>query len=143
MQIKVINFIKNNESVLVRAPTSSGKTFVAMASGIIHKRILYICPADPVAYQVGSHFIYMGYKVHFLVDNISHTSFDNKTNIFVGTPKQVENNLPRIGNKFDYIIFDEIHNLNKQDDGDIYENLIKIVDGNFLALSATINNIEF
>ncbi len=141
-QIEVINYIRKKESVLVRAPTSAGKTFIAMAAGIIHSKILYICPAKPVAYQVGSHFIYMGYKVHFLVENLSHNSFDNKTNIFVGTVKEIENNLYKIGNKFDYIIFDEIHNLNKED-GDIYENLIKIVDGNFLALSATINNIEF
>ena len=45
-----------------------------MSAGIIHKKILYICPAKPVAYQVGSHFIYMGYKVHYLVDDLSHNS---------------------------------------------------------------------
>ena len=36
----------------------SGKTFVAMASGILHKKILYICPAKPVAFQVGQAAIY-------------------------------------------------------------------------------------
>jgi superfamily II RNA helicase len=142
-QRQVINYVNKKESCIVKAPTSAGKTWIAMSTGIIHKKILYVCPAKPVAYQVGSHFIYMGYKVHYLVENLSHNSFDAKTNIFVGTPKEIENNLHRIGNHFDYAVFDEIHNLNKSDDGDIYENLIKILDCNFLALSATIGNIEF
>ena len=142
-QKEVINIVNKKESCLVKAPTSAGKTWIAMSTGIIHKKILYICPAKPVAYQVGSHFIYMGYKVHYLVDNLSHNSFDAKTNIFIGTPHEIENNLHKIGNHFDYAVFDEIHNLNKTDDGDIYENIIKILNCNFLALSATIGNIEF
>ena len=142
-QKQVINFVNKRESCIVKAPTSAGKTWIAMSTGIIHKKILYVSPAKPVAYQVGSHFIYMGYKVHYLVENLSHNSFDAKTNIFVGTPKEIENNIHRIGNHFDYAVFDEIHNLNKSDDGDIYENLIKILDCNFLALSATIGNINF
>ena len=142
-QLQVINIVNNKQSCIVKAPTSAGKTWIAMSTGIIHKKILYICPAKPVAYQVGSHFIYMGYKVHYLVDNLSHNSFDSKTNIFIGTPNEIENNLYKIGTHFDYAVFDEIHNLNKSDDGDIYENLIKILNCNFLALSATIGNIEY
>ena len=53
----------------------------------------------------------------------------------------IEKMIYKIGNNFDFAVFDEIHNLNKSDDGDIYENLIKILDCNFLALSATIGNI--
>ena len=142
-QKEVISIVNKKESCIVKAPTSAGKTWIAMSTGIIHKKILYICPAKPVAYQVGSNFIYMGYKVHYLVDNLSHNSFDSKTNIFIGTPYEIENNLYKIGTHFDYAVFDEIHNLNKSDDGDIYENLIKILNCNFLALSATIGNIEF
>ena len=85
-QINVINLIKKKESILVKAPTSSGKTFVAMATGLIHNKILYVCPAKPVAYQVGANFIKMGYKVHYLVENMGHLSFDQRTNIFIGTP---------------------------------------------------------
>lgn len=142
-QKDVINFVNAKESVLVKAPTSAGKTFIAMSTGILHKKIIYICPAKPVAYQVGSHFILMGYKVHYLVDDLCLNSFDAKTNIFVGTPKCIEDNLYKIGNHFDYAVFDEIHNLDKSDDGDIYENLIKLLDCNFLALSATIGNIDY
>tara|TARA_B100001094_G_scaffold325480_1_gene379888 strand:- start:6642 stop:9446 length:2805 start_codon:yes stop_codon:yes gene_type:complete len=142
-QKEVIQFIKKNESVVVRAPTSSGKSFIAMACGVIHHKILYICPAKPVAYQVGANFISMGYKVHFLLDNISHFSYSPQTNIFIGTPSEVEDNLIRNGVSYDYVVFDEIHNINKEEDGDKYENLIKLIPCNFLALSATINNSDF
>ena len=83
-QVKVIGYIKDSKSVLVRAPTSSGKTFVAMSTGIIHKKILYICPAKPVAFQVAANFIKMGYSVHNLVENMGHLPYDKDTNIFIG-----------------------------------------------------------
>ena len=142
-QLQVINHVHKKESVILKAPTSSGKTFIAMSAGIFHKKVLYVCPAKPVVYQVGAHFIHMGYKVHFLVDNQSNYSYDSKTNIFIGTPHEIENKVHSIGTNFDYAVFDEIHNLNKEEDGDIYENLIKLIDCNFLALSATIKNIDF
>lgn len=142
-QKKVIKYINNNESVIVKAPTSAGKSFIAMACGVLHKKILYVCPAKPVAYQVGAHFINMGYKVHFLLDNISHFRYSPQTNIFIGTPTEIENNIMKIGTHFNYVVFDEIHNVNKEEDGDVYENIIKLIDCNFLALSATINNVDF
>ena len=142
-QKNVIDFVKKKQSIVVKAPTSAGKSWIAMSAGIIHKKIIYVCPAKPVAYQVGAHFVNMGYKVHFLLDNISHFSYSPQTNIFVGTPKEIENCLIKIGTTFDYAVFDEIHNVNKEEDGDIYENLIKILNCNFLALSATIKNIDY
>ena len=142
-QLKVIQYVHQKESVILKAPTSSGKTFIAMSAGIFHKKVLYVCPAKPVVYQVGAHFVHMGMKVHFLVDNQSNYSYDSKTNIFIGTPQEIENNILSIGSHFDYVVFDEIHNLNKEDDGDIYENLIKLIDCPFLALSATVKNIHF
>ena len=142
-QKNVIDLVKKKQSIVVKAPTSAGKSWIAMSAGIIHKKIIYVCPAKPVAYQVGAHFVNMGYKVHFLLDNISHFSYSPQTNIFVGTPKEIENCLIKLGTTFDYAVFDEIHNVNKEEDGDIYENLIKILNCNFLALSATIRNIDY
>ena len=142
-QTDVIQYIKQKKSIIVKARTSSGKSWVAMATGIIHKKILYVCPAKPVAYQVGAHFIHMGYKVHFLVDNLSHHSYGPDTNIYIGTPQEVEQNLMKNGISYDYAVFDEIHNVNKEEDGDIYENIIKLIPCNFLALSATIGNSDY
>ncbi|MAD57164.1 MAG: hypothetical protein CMK44_01145 [Porticoccus sp.] len=139
-QKEVIGYIKDSKSVVVRAPTSSGKTFVAMSTGIIHKKILYVCPAKPVAFQVSANFIKMGYRVHVLVENMGHLSYDKDTNIFIGTPDIIEQYLPKIYTNFDYAVFDEIHNLDSMIE---YENIIKLVQCPFLALSATIENITF
>ena len=59
----------------------------------------------------------------------------------MGNLKCIEDNIHKI-ELFDYAVFDEIHNLDKEDDGNIYENLIKLLNY-FLALSATIGNIEY
>jgi hypothetical protein len=139
-QKRVIGYIKDKQSVLVRAPTSSGKTFVAMSTGILHKKILYVCPAKPVAFQVGANFIKMGYRVHMLAENMGHLHYDKSTNIFIGTPDIIEQYLPRIYTEFDYAVFDEIHNVDTMIQ---YENIIKLIRCPFLALSATIENITF
>jgi hypothetical protein len=139
-QIDIIKKIKNKESILIKAPTSSGKSFIAMSCGILHKKILYICPAKPIVYQVGANFTKLGYKVHYLVENISHLSYSQDTNIFIGTPTIIENCIYKIYTNFDYAIFDEIHNI---DNNISYENIIKLLDCNFLALSASISNVEY
>ena len=142
-QVETIQKIKDNKSIIVRAPTSSGKSFIAMSSGIFHKKILYVCPAKPVVYQVGAHYTHMGYKVHYLVEGNINYNYDKQTNIFIGTPEYIENEIGKIGIQFDYAVFDEIHNLNNENDGDCYENILKLINCNFLALSATIKNVDF
>jgi len=136
-QTNAIQKIKKNISLIAKAPTSSGKTFISMAAGILYKKVLYVCPAKPVAYQIGANFIKMGYKVYYLIDNHTHLSYDNKTNIFIGTPDIIEKYIYKIGTDFDYVVYDEIHNMNIY-----YENLIKLIPCNFIALSATIKNID-
>jgi len=140
-QVNVIRMIRDNKSILVRAPTSSGKTFIAMSAGILHKRVLYVCPAKPVAYQVGANYVKMGYKVHFLVDNCDNMKYDASTNIFVGIPDKIEEYLPKLVAtvNFDYVVYDEIHMAGESRE---YENIIKMLRVPYLALSATIGNIE-
>ena len=121
--------------LIVKAPTSSGKSFVGLSAGVLHKKILYVCPAKPIAYQVGAHkFNLMGYKVHYLLDNLCHQGYDSKTTIFVGVPKTIEDNLYKLGVSFDYAVFDEIHNLNKEDDGISMINLIKLIRCPFVSI---------
>ena len=142
-QKDIILKIKQKESVLVRAPTSSGKTFIAMSTGIIYNKILYVCPAKPVAYQIGANFIKMGYRVHYLVENMGHLSYDSNKNIFIGTPDIIEKYIYKIYTDFDYAVFDEIHNIDDDKTGKSYENIIKLLPCNFVALSATIENIDY
>ena len=90
-----------------------------------------------MAYQVGSHFQKLNFKVHYLVEDLCMNSYDSKCNIFVGTPKYIEEYIYKIGTNFDYAVYDEIHTID-----DKYENIIKMLKCNYLALSATVNNIE-
>ena len=109
-----------------------------MSTGVIVK-ILYVCPAKPVAFQVAANFIKMVIGL-ILVENMGHLSYDKSTNIFIGTPDIIEQYLPKIYTNFDYEVFDEIHNLDAMIE---YENIIKLFQCPFLALSATIENITF
>ena len=136
-QEEIILKIKNNKSILVRAPTSSGKTFISISAGIYHNKVLYVCPAEPVAYQIGANFTKMNYKVHYLVDNHAHLSHSNKTTIYIGTPDIIEKYIYKIGVDFDYVVYDEIHNLTPS-----YKNIIHLLNCNFIALSATIQNSD-
>lgn len=140
-QKNVIKLIKDKKSILIKAPTSSGKTFIAMSTGILHKRILYVCPSKPVAYQVGANYIKMGHKVHFLLSNLEDMNYDMNTNIFIGTPDKIEDNLPKLLStiNFEYIVYDEIHTSCEKIE---YENIIKMLNIPYLALSATIDNIQ-
>ena len=141
-QKKAIEYIKNKQSILIKAPTSSGKSFLAMACGILHKKILYICPTEEIVFQIGSRFQKMNLSVHYLVQDRSFTSFSHNTNIYIGDPKTIENNIYKIGIDYDYVVLDEIHNLDDKNIGQSYETIIKMIDSNFLALSATIKNID-
>ena len=141
-QIQVLRNAKHNQSTIVLAPTSSGKTFTAIGVCLLQKKVLYVVPTKPVAYQVASHFYNMKIRYNLVVDSNFPKNTQNYQ-ILIGTPEYLEQYLPVIGSKFDYAVFDEIHNINKEDDGHMYENIIKLLKCNFLALSASIGNIEY
>ena len=86
----IIDLISRNKSIVVSTPTSAGKSWIAMAAGISDKKILYVCPAKPVAYQVGSHFVHMTPRYTFLLDNISHFSYSPQTVFLLEQFVQIE-----------------------------------------------------
>ena len=109
-QIKVIEHVNRNESVLITAPTSCGKTWLAIYPGVIGKKVLFIVPTDALVFQVGSLFNKFTKSSPLLITD--EGIYGNNKDIVVGTPKKIEDKLPIIGNNFDYVIVDEIHNLN-------------------------------
>lgn len=137
-QLDVLKNLKKGTSVIVSAPTSSGKTVLSTYYAMTDKTILYVVPSKPLALQIASNFheISNG-NVALLVSDLSYYPPKN-TNIIVGTPYEIESKLYDLPT-FDIVIYDEIHNLNTSD-GDCYERIIKWHDGQFLALSATISN---
>ena len=67
----------------------------------------------------------------------------NSAQAIVGTADSIVDYLPLISTKFEWIIFDEIHMIGKPE-GNFMETIAKIYkDVPFLALSATIGNIDF
>ena len=135
-QLTVLRYMDKGKSVLITAPTSCGKTWLSLYPGIIGKRVLFIVPTNALVYQVGSMFAKFA-TIPMMITN--DWCYGTNTNIVVGTPESIEDKLPALGNDFDTIIFDEIHNLNHLKLSQFYERLIKIfADKQIIALSATI-----
>lgn len=148
-QKQVIYNIDNNISTLVSAPTSAGKTILsgyASSKG----RTLYIVPTDALAWQVAS---YIGYIINADVPIITLTylsnpkrdefiSILNNSQAIIGTPVSILDYLPFIKCNFKWIIMDEIHMMGHTE-GYGMEMIVKVLkDIPYLALSATIGNIE-
>tara|TARA_B100000963_G_scaffold113772_1_gene99018 strand:+ start:525 stop:3341 length:2817 start_codon:yes stop_codon:yes gene_type:complete len=138
-QLRVIRFINNNESVIVSAPTSCGKTWLAIYPGVIGKSLLFLVPTDALVFQVGALLNKYTSSQPILMTN--EAVYGSNPKIIVGTPKKVEDLLPVVGTDFDYVVYDEIHNLNDPDIGEYYERLLEVFsDKPTLALSATIGD---
>jgi superfamily II RNA helicase len=148
-QIKVIQNIDNNISTIINAPTSAGKTVL---SGYVATkgRVLYIVPTDALAWQMSS---YLGGILDLNIPIITDTyqtlnSRDNmidllnKSNIIVGTTEILVDYLPFMKNNFNWLVFDEIHMIGKNE-GSAMEYILKLLPNiPFLALSATIGNLN-
>lgn len=139
-QVDVLNQVDKGQNVLICARTSMGKTWLSMYPALIGKKTLFIVPTKPLAYQVCSVFKkFLNGKTSILVKDYFQTCQDSV--VLVGTPQEIERNLPILDMDFEFLVCDEVHNLNNYD-GDCYERLIKIFSPfcKFMALSATIGN---
>jgi len=149
-QKQVINYIDDKESVIVMCPTSSGKTVMSTYVTSCNGKILFVVPTEALAMQVGAHFTKVLNSVIAIETDNTHTINDIEENekllhvspVIVGTPMALETVLTKVGNVFSYVVFDEIHNLDLEQ-GEAIERICKMTKGiPFLALSATIGNLE-
>lgn len=162
-QEKLIHAIRNNQSALVVAPTSSGKTF---ASYYCMKRVLqqskegivvYVSPTKALVNQVAATITvkFHGFTPQPGIATVGVFTRDYRTNaltsrILVTVPQCLEILLmsPRRytwSKKIQYIIFDEVHCLKGSNDesvGITWERCLLLIRCPFLALSATIRNPE-
>ncbi|KAF1780050.1 P-loop containing nucleoside triphosphate hydrolase [Phytophthora cactorum] len=139
-QRTVLGHIDQNHSVIVCAPTSSGKTVLSSYVSVVGGKVLFIVPTDPLAWQVAALFQAM-VKGSVALITEGTVFLPPGFRIAVGTPRAVESTLVDIGYDFQYAVYDEVHDLNGPE-GDALERIVKAVTCPFLALSATIGNAE-
>ncbi|ETW04681.1 hypothetical protein, variant [Aphanomyces invadans] len=137
-QKEVLTHIDQKHSVVVCAPTSSGKTVLSSYVSVIGGKVLFIAPTEPLVWQVAALFQAMVKGTVALVTK-GTVFLPEGFRICVGTPAAVESALLDIGYDFQYCVFDEVHDLNGAE-GDALERIVKSMSCPFLALSATIGN---
>ena len=149
-QKEVITHIDQRHSVIVMCPTSSGKTVLSTYVTSCNGKILFVVPTEALALQVAAHFSKaLDELVGIETDNISALTDPEKnlellksTSVVVGTPLAIEKVVTEIGSSFSYIVYDEIHNLDGEQ-GEAIERITKMMSHvPFLALSATIGNLD-
>ena len=160
-QVQVVKLIDENEklpiadkkTILVKAPTSAGKT--ALAGYLFHKkkkqRFVVCVPTNALAWQLSAMITeIVEYSVPLITDTYQSRLNINdlikeilRTNCVVGTPSELVDVLGRSefkDIKIDWFLFDEIHMLDKPV-GSWMEALLKAYpETPLLALSATIGN---
>jgi len=140
-QLKVIQLIEQRKSVLITAPTSSGKTVVSSFVCATGSRVLFVVPTEPLAWQVAAMLRALKLGICLVVPTLSFVP--STWDVVVGTPHALESVLTKqLDFNFDYAVFDEVHSLNNRD-GEALQRIIAAMPTEtcrFLALSATIGN---
>jgi superfamily II RNA helicase len=150
-QVKSIQALQNNHTVVVSAATGTGKTLIAefiidkyLAKG--NKRIVYTAPIKALSNQK-----FRDFKAQYGEENIGILTGDVVINprapVLIMTTEIYRNMLlsqDPILEDIAYVIFDEIHFMNDPERGTVWEEAILFSPSKirFLCLSATIPNAK-
>jgi len=148
-QQEAINFINEGYSVIVSAPTGSGKTAIAehIINEAIQKKqgVIYTAPIKALSNQKFRDF------QKLFTDNIGILTGDVSINatapILIMTTEIFRNKIldePYSLSQYSWVIFDEVHYLDNPERGTVWEESLIFLPKhmNLLALSATIPNIK-
>lgn len=145
-QLEVLDHIDNNRSVLIIAPTSSGKTAcMNYIPSTVKGKCCYVVPSNELAKQVaGMYRRSLKGGVSLLTNKEKFFENDN-WQVLVATPYALENYLVYNPVKFNYVVYDEIQKLNPDNydylhEGAAFERLMKMIKSPFMALTATIQD---
>jgi hypothetical protein len=154
-QKDVFEMMDMRKNVIVIAPTSSGKTALSTYCSLISNKVMFVVPSSELARQVCGMIrnlvLENNIKKHISLVTEKDTYHDTPSgfDILVGTPGALEMYFVDMNintDMFDYIVFDEIHQLNQEVVGAELERWIKWLTHNtrtkFLALSACVGNAE-
>ncbi|XP_035676190.1 probable ATP-dependent RNA helicase DDX60 [Branchiostoma floridae] len=157
-QRELLDAVDNNESALIVAPTSSGKTY---ASYYCMEKVLrdgddgvvvYVSPTKALVNQVAA-TVYARFSNKTMPDGMSvygvftrdyrHNALNCQ--ILVTVPQCLEILLlaphrQKWAQKIRYVIFDEVHCMGSEIGAEVWEHLLLLIPCPFLALSATISN---
>jgi len=161
-QCDVLSSIDKNQSAVVCAPTSSGKTLLSTytckkTSGTV----LFVLPSEVLVWQVAAtYYEFFRGNVTICTDLITFQEISGDAQVYIGTPRALELSITKVRgcagqemvraekefmvldggySKFDYLVLDEVHTLNGPE-GDALQRIIKACKCPCLALSATIGN---
>ncbi|XP_053556210.1 probable ATP-dependent RNA helicase DDX60 [Bombina bombina] len=158
-QRELLDVVDNNESAVIVAPTSSGKTY---ASYYCMEKVLkegndgvvvYVSPTKALVNQVVA-TVYNRFNKHLPkglalcgVFTRDYRTDALNSQILVTVPQCLEILLlaphrQKWVNRIKYVIFDEVHCLGGEIGAEVWEHLLVMIRCPFLALSATISNPE-
>jgi superfamily II RNA helicase len=159
-QTKAINAIENGKHVLITAHTGSGKTLPAQYAIEYFtgkgKKVIYTSPIKALSNQKYSDFVKQYTKLE-----VGILTGDNKHNpgadVLIMTTEILYNKLMRkdtlshldfemdFENELGCVIFDEVHYINDEDRGTIWEQSMMLLPDHIqmVMLSATIGNAEY
>lgn len=149
-QQKAFEEIKNSASVIVSAPTGCGKTLIAEYAVDIclqmNKKAIYTAPIKALSNQK-----YRDFRARLGEESVGiHTgdvTINSDAPLLIMTTEIFRNLIlegsPRLDNVH-YAIFDEVHYLDDEERGTVWEECIILapLSINFLCLSATVPNID-
>uniref|UniRef100_A0A7S1KNE6 RNA helicase n=1 Tax=Percolomonas cosmopolitus TaxID=63605 RepID=A0A7S1KNE6_9EUKA len=156
-QQTLIEHVESSHSVLVSAPTSSGKTFIAFYA--IEKVLresdegvsVFVCPTKALVNQVYAEVLakytktYVNENQHMVgVSTGDQKIHETTCQVLVTTPGSLEGLMmdptkTEWKRRLRYVILDEIHTINEQG-GEVWEHLLLMLNCPFLALSATLGD---
>jgi hypothetical protein len=162
-QKSVLRLIDDQRSVVVCAPTSSGKT--VLSTYVVHRadKSMFVVPSEPLVWQVAAMLTStLGGEIALATNQMVYSprrENPRQWRCIVGTPVALESALTkargRVGrealgqqdfttfrgtfDEFSYAVYDEVHTLD-DDEGAALQRLIRGTRCNFLALSATLGN---
>jgi hypothetical protein len=140
-QIDIFKMIDEKKNIIIVAKTSSGKTVCSTYVVFKYSKVLYVLPTAELARQVAG-ILRNSLKgnVALLTDKEKFVENDS-FKVLVGTPYALETFIMAnyMNLNFEYVVYDEIHQINEEE-GDSLQRIIKLLNCNFLALSATVEN---
>ena len=125
-QLRVVDEIKNQEALIISAPTSFGKTFCIFEyiAKYLPKNVVLIVPTlalvDEYLKKIISKYknVFSNYKKYINIDIDTKIDYE-QNNLFVLThDKVVENNSYNLIKKIDFLVIDEVYKLKREENND-------------------------